>query len=851
MGKSDREQTMWEPFWEAKPIRAILKAFADYPRNLAQAKIASGLLRRFYEQARPLEELYQQLPGIYRGETRAISRFLGILDDTVQRRQLSSDLPRPGRSRPRPDANLKCPDSPLVPRARSLQLFEGVHHLTGHDKEQYGTYVNAILHLWTGVRCPDYFTLWAQRDFRDGGNRFQHEIDRAARLNDYEQRLGELDQLGRQLGSGESFTYPHPDDGGPSGWPPPGPGWPEPPRGCGPDDGPVPVPPGDEPCDFIHRLCEDLIRGGLHDFVIPPDAISNVGIESISPEAACAGDELVIHGSGFGDTPGDRVVVFGTEEADIVSWSDTKIVVRVPPGTGEVCISFRNTRREADRRDAYERNREATAQRNEGLHCLGLPGQRIVTPYVPQAARCNGKNGFKGVAPIIRRFTINGYTGGITVEVGTPLIARWEVDNADIVSITRVGSSGPPAAIAGPFSGEVNLGRFNGTQPVTATYRIQAINACTTVTADVVVNLTSTPNLVSRGLEVTQTIQQYTFGVPAEQHLVQLVANKLTMVRVYPVSGLNTGFDYGQGANVLPDVTGYLTVTYPDGTSERIDTPINDGGVVHAQPQASLDRENLAHSLNFLLPTVKLSGSVQVEARLFVPGYEGDPYSGRTAWDSGASVLFVEQGGLWMVYTRIGDSVQGLRAPDRAAFYALLQGCRTRFPIREAGFEIHIPPNHRVLTTGEDLTTDAGWSNLLDRLDDIADDYDADDAIWCGIVPDGAYAGQTGLGTDGVVDWWADNHKRLLCIAASPMTFAHEVAHTLSIDHAGEAPGCSGTGVENVDTSIPTQTEDVGMDVADPRLIPAGTEEFMGYCRGIAEDKWPSIVVYNRLFSRF
>jgi hypothetical protein len=53
-------------------------------------------------------------------------------------------------------------------------------------------------------------------------------------------------------------------------------------------------------------------------------------IKSLEPASGPVGGEVVIEGGTFGTTQGTGVVFFGTEEAEVVSWSDTSITVKVP-----------------------------------------------------------------------------------------------------------------------------------------------------------------------------------------------------------------------------------------------------------------------------------------------------------------------------------------------------------------------------------------------------------------------------------------------------------------------------------------------------------------------------------------
>ena len=154
------------------------------------------------------------------------------------------------------------------------------------------------------------------------------------------------------------------------------------------------------------------------------------GGPTINPTSGPVGKEVTISGSGFGDTAG--TVSFGNVEADIVSWSDTRIVVEVPAGltSGEVSVS---------------------------VTVGGQPitvGTFTVIPPVP-GPTINPTSG-----PVGKEVTISGSGFGDTA--GTVSFGNVE---ADIVSWsdTRIVVEVP----AGLTSGEVSVSVTVGGQPIT------------------------------------------------------------------------------------------------------------------------------------------------------------------------------------------------------------------------------------------------------------------------------------------------------------------------------------------------------------------------------------------------
>ncbi len=65
-----------------------------------------------------------------------------------------------------------------------------------------------------------------------------------------------------------------------------------------------------------------------------PEPSTGPVIESVSPPSAWVGAEATITGSGFGAASSGGFVTFGSEKAEIVSWSDTQIVCIIPTGIG-------------------------------------------------------------------------------------------------------------------------------------------------------------------------------------------------------------------------------------------------------------------------------------------------------------------------------------------------------------------------------------------------------------------------------------------------------------------------------------------------------------------------------------
>lgn len=921
---------------EVKNLINQIHSFPDIDNRFVYDTVLVSALN----QLQPLLDLYDLIPRIWKGDSTAESEFNTVLSQhSASRTEISSYEERAEKSMqvirgeiPAPGGGSPCKPLFLLKPDTIFSIQQTATLLAGDNRKKQVSHLATIDKIWEGALCPDVFNYLAQQDKLNGGTQLYEISKSLAEKSDYFNKVEQLkNQRNEANGGNVGLTQPPPEENGP--WRPPKPGHERPPMGCGPDDGPVPDRPEfPEDCKLIRDYCKDFLRGAGRGIRRVPDSVSVDKIDNVSSVQVCAGDIITITGSNFGHSQGSYDVVFGTTKADVVSWTDTEIRVRVPSGiAGRFCIGIRNGEKENNRHDVHEQNRKAFEEFSEGASvCLVQPDAAGMLPYRPDTPDCVDVNVVNVGAPTAY-FRGN---GGIrsTMESGSDIILEWAVTNADSMKISRKGFDGPTANITGPMTGQKNIGPFNAGSELTATYKLEASNSCGTLTKEVEVTAVRTPQLSILGIEVTQAIQRFNRNNPGQNNSVRLVSEKRTMVRVYVDSGVTDGFDFGQGANILPDVTGHLTLTYPGGNTVTVNNMINPGKI-NAQPPGSVNRGNLEHSVNFELPLNNLDGTIQIDAEIYT-----DPRSGSGRRDrQSTSVTFRHNARIRLVAILINDTVNGNAAPNMSNYFASLQGARTRLPVRESGFVVTRASNHMTINTqsDEDLTSGNGWSNLLDRLDDIADDYQNNDEIWTGLVPNvGAYA-WNGLANDGIVKFWWDKHPRMLSKARQGATFAHELSHTVSIDHADSmfsfrrvlnntgtniirycgigTPGAvvnlnlsDGTSLQaavpvqgewrinlnpplptsvfvtnatqtiggnvtnvlpgvsrcncarpaNIDSTLVSLTEDIGVDVAAYRLMPQGIPTLMTYCTpnigGTAnyQDRWMSIDLWNRLWSQ-
>jgi hypothetical protein len=536
----------------------------------------------------------------------------------------------------------------------------------------------------------------------------------------------------------------------------------------------------------------------------------------------------------------------GCTEAQVQSWTDTEVIVVAPPDVGTGCVGFAR-RATGDPAQVIE---AASTLAGELERCVGMAASPIAyrlrtktllgvlpcPPCLPTRA-----NHFEGGGPVIDYLLANGGRD-VTVEPDTPVTLTWSIKGTPTTwGIGRSGNQGPFSLPARQLqqTDAVALGPFTGSAPADATYYLSATNACGNAGATATVHLRKTPKLSISGIEVVQAIQ-------TPMNTVSLVAGKRTIVRVFVDSGIRDGFDGGSGPNRLSNVRGALTI-FPTGGGFGSDAgpPINAGGTVVARPATTFNRNLLGQSLNFEVPLRLVTGTVRLECRVFVDGHAGDVGGPWTAFST-TTVTFVP-GPVQMVKPiLVADPIRSLPAPSLSGgFNPALQGARTRYPIAaDGGFTVNLPPIPTSTIVGfEDLATRDGWRLLLHRIRTMLFLFGTapTGGIRCAIVPNAPQYGPSGLlgiGTGGPGSYgWAS----FVCMSGDGATLAHEMGHTLGIDHApcGLSPG------EAPDPALVATTEDVGIDVPTRTVIRAGTPETM--CGTATATDWVSISGWNRL----
>ncbi len=238
-------------------------------------------------------------------------------------------------------------------------------------------WVGSLGGLWQQATHLERFYRQAFRGVEaDGRDRLAENLRLIARDSRVSERVPGKERFGRVDGE-EGFSLSL-EKGRGERLPVPGDLWPP-----SPGDEPIPIiwPPdgGETPglpsdfCELVQDACRTMVLGGAASITMPlPVSTYADGIRWIMPATACAGETITIHGSGFGVSRPENVnVIIGGMVAEVVSWSDTEIVIKVPGGAASGCVGFRNQTIEGGRFSQYLQNQRAMGEISEGLSCLG------------------------------------------------------------------------------------------------------------------------------------------------------------------------------------------------------------------------------------------------------------------------------------------------------------------------------------------------------------------------------------------------------------------------------------------------------------------------------------------------
>ena len=264
--------------------------------------------------------------------------------------------------------------------------------------------------------------------------------------------------------------------------------------------------------DFLDRTCvKGIISAGIEFGQIAsqhPRPFAGATISGVVPDRGCVGDEVTIHGAGFGATPGGVIVMFTTRNggcvsAKVLAWSDSEITVVVPTNVGNGCVGL------ADSPVGFGTIVEAADSFAGAIEtCLG-PAASAAGGQIRDSAKqavglacpdCkNPASRFSGGAPFVETFTANGKSVTDIVP-GDNITVAWTVAGADKVSIQATGGLLPAIpGLTDPHTGSVVINNITLQDGTVALWQLTASNNCGTTTAMVQVVVKGRKGLVLAG----------------------------------------------------------------------------------------------------------------------------------------------------------------------------------------------------------------------------------------------------------------------------------------------------------------------------------------------------------------
>ena len=339
---------------------------------------------------------------------------------------------------------------------------------------------------------------------------------------------------------------------------------------------------------------------------------------------------------------------------------------------------------------------------------------------------------------------------------------------------------------------------------------------------------TPQPDLSIVGVELTQAIQHF-HNTLGEDNTVPLVANKLTLVRVYLDSGVDPSVNQGK----VPGVTGTLTGS---GDASFNLSPI---APMTAQPFAAVNATTFTDTLNFLIPADQAVGTLELVAQATVGSNVSNPEL--------VTVTFTPVGTLDILMVRVQTATTS--APTRAQYFSAVNQLPLIYPIPTdpaVAIRYWFIPGEEVVVANHDLTTQSGMDDFLDDLEDIQEDS-ADYKKLYGLVSQSFPLNRTGDSrpSDNVAFGWPLIMESV----------GHELGHVYGLQHA--PCGSPGNFPDDTDDDfVPSngQVGEVGVDpVGQVAFVPT-VGDIMSYCGNLTppyEGEWISAYHWTKLFNHF
>jgi hypothetical protein len=556
--------------------------------------------------------------------------------------------------------------------------------------------------------------------------------------------------------------------------------------------------------------------GGVHKSMSQIDRWGGrYQIDSISPADACAGQTLTIRGSGFGAVgrvtfpapkAGDPTFALGLPEGVLIGvaptrWTDTNIEVVVPTWAtaGNLRLAaFTQHKDPCVTVDVYRLGNTAFFKGGlASVYQVSLDGS-TVDLLSPDSISL----------PLGKSITLSWYTSG-----GPGSTVRVQVVTGSQVLVDRNNLPGGFGSLT--FSVPIT----NPEIPAPGHLTLMATGPCgQTQPLDIPVWLSVPPRLTIEYIEVTQGVQTGLADVLAGRGM-PTVANKDTAVRVHMQCDRGGWF-----FNQLDNITGALFV---DGRKLPPKNTANIKGFSNANvtndtlnfsiPAAWLTKG--PHTLGVMVISNDRSGKLEVQRVIQWTWHAKDPLRVR--------VVHMGPGG------------------SDAEMLTYAQNALEYLPTDLSNIGI---ASRRNYIHDNDLATRSSWSALRTKLEDAWDEADEEDGVrWIGYVPTSSVPANSPVsGISGVPS------IAVLAIASAPQTGAHELGHSLGLNHvhfplAGVPGGFSEPDGPYDSVANLGILERAGYDVRANRALPALAADTMSYFKPRA---W-STTNWMRLFNGF
>ena len=317
---------------------------------------------------------------------------------------------------------------------------------------------------------------------------------------------------------------------------------------------------------------------------------------------------------------------------------------------------------------------------------------------------------------------------------------------------------------------------------------------------------------------------------------IRLIGGKNLGVRVY------VDYDAAGTTSPIASLSGEMRITTASGAT----TTLGALSAILPRPQAAIDRGNVAHTLNFMIPGIWCEGQLDMEIEVFdaaQPSQRSAPFA--------RTLRFVDVTPLQVHAVAIHYTGQGLDlpAPSVADVVAAFDFTERTYPIGEvtlAGYQAQDYGDD--LKPSDDGDDTPGFDGILDMLLDLRG---GGDELFVALLPQGGI--DTEIDTTG---WSIGGIERSgvgVSFIGDGAALAHEIAHAFGRDHAPCDDDARCDDPKSPDDHYPhygiypsDSIGEFGFDpIANKVWDPATAFDFMGYS-GI---DWVSPYTYAALMS--